>query len=188
MKKVLAVLSVRGHRERLRVFLDEGETLILTRMTVAECRLIEGRELDEDELREIVTVDTERMAYDTGLRRDHVYSQVQDAVITKLMANGLLNDAQFAAFWTENREAHAPRGRALLKYELRQKGIESETVQEAVSTVDEEAGAYRLAKKRASQLRKLAGVHGIPPAARQFPATARLPLRDCSPNGAAGVE
>lgn len=172
MKKVLAVLSLRGHRDRLRVFLDEGETLILTRLTVLERRLHEGRELDERELREIITLDADRMAFDTALtflsyrprseaevrrrlRRDRYAPRVLDNVIARLKQNGLLDDAAFAAWWTEDRGQHAPRGKALLKYELRQKGIEAETVQEAVADVDEEEGAYRLAQKRAPQLRKL---------------------------------
>ena len=172
MKKVLAVLSLRGHKDRMRVFLDEGPTLILTRLTIADRRIYDGRELDDDELREILASDADRMAYETALnflsyrarseaeirrrlRRDRTFPSAIDTTVERLKRNGLLDDAAFAAMWTREREQHAPRGKALLKFELKQKGIEQETVQEAVADVDEEEGAYRIAKRRAPQLQKL---------------------------------
>ena len=75
-----------------------------------------------------------------------------ESTLATLKAKGLLDDLAFARFWRESRESSSPRSRAALRRELRQKGIDSDVVAEALDGVDEEAAAYRAAQKKAARL------------------------------------
>jgi regulatory protein len=76
-----------------------------------------------------------------------------EKTIAHLKKINLLDDAAFAAYWKENRAEHRPRGQRLLKAELRQKGLEREVIEVAVEDVDDAAGAYRAAQRKARSLR-----------------------------------
>jgi regulatory protein len=71
------------------------------------------------------------------------------AVLLSLREQGLLNDVAFAEFWKTNRESFSPRSQAMLRSELRRKGIAQDIIAEVIQEVDEEASAYEAAQKRA---------------------------------------
>ena len=71
------------------------------------------------------------------------------AVLLSLREQGLLNDVAFAEFWKTNRESFSPRSQAMLRSELRRKGIAHDIIAEVIQEVDEEASAYEAAQKRA---------------------------------------
>ena len=51
-----------------------------------------------------------------------------EETIERLRENGLANDNKFARVWVENRNTFRPRSRRVLTMELRQKGLDDETV------------------------------------------------------------
>lgn len=172
MKTVLAILSERGHRERVRVFLDDGPSLTLTRLTLAERSIHVGRTFSDEEFAEIVAGDTRQTAFDTALNflshrprseaeirqrlgRSRFTVTLIDETLDRLRAHNLVNDEAFTEFWVASREASHPRSQFALKQELRAKGVEQEIVQDAIAGVDEDDGAYRLARKRGASLRDL---------------------------------
>ena len=55
----------------------------------------------------------------------------------------------------ENRNIFRPRSRRVLAMELRQKGLDDETVQSAVAGVDEDALAYECSSKELGRLKDL---------------------------------
>jgi regulatory protein len=71
------------------------------------------------------------------------------AVLLSLREQKLVDDVAFAEFWKTNRESFSPRSRAMLRSELRRKGIAQDIVAEVIQGVDEEASAYEAAQKRA---------------------------------------
>jgi regulatory protein len=75
-----------------------------------------------------------------------------ETVLQELGRNGSLDDLAFARFWRDNRESFSPRSGMLLGRELRAKGVASSVVNQVLADVDEEAGAYRAAQKRARRL------------------------------------
>jgi len=77
-------------------------------------------------------------------------------VLERLHHSGLLDDQRFVKNWIENRNEFRPRSRRALAYELRQKGIAAETIQEALEAVDEQQLAYQAALKYARKLKQLA--------------------------------
>lgn len=66
---------------------------------------------------------------------------IQTAV-ERLEAHGYLDDAAFARMWIDARRRHRPRGTFGLQYELRQKGISEEIIQDALQDYDEYAAGW----------------------------------------------
>ncbi|MDQ2682656.1 MAG: recombination regulator RecX [Chloroflexota bacterium] len=77
-----------------------------------------------------------------------------DAVVERFTDLGYLNDEDFARRWIATREAVAPRGKRLLKQELRQKGIGADLVDEALEAadLDDLESARALAERRAAKM------------------------------------
>ncbi len=78
-----------------------------------------------------------------------------ETTIGRLREAGLDNDNEVAQAWVENRNAFRPRSRRALTMELRQKGLDDETVHSAGSGVNEETLAYEAAQKRLGRLKGL---------------------------------
>ncbi len=83
------------------------------------------------------------------LRRRRFDDGTIDHTIVRLRERGLLDDMTFAQFWVEQRVTFRPRSRRLLEQELRLKGVDRETIDQAVADLDDEAEAYRAGQKRA---------------------------------------
>jgi len=86
------------------------------------------------------------------LQKEGCERAVIDAALEELKRRSLVNDADFAAAWMEDRNTFNPRSRKLIKLELRQKGIAGEVADQAVSGMDDSEIAYRAAKKKARGL------------------------------------
>jgi regulatory protein len=74
-----------------------------------------------------------------------------EAVVNDLQRAGLLDDEEFSRQWVESRARSKKLGRARLASELRMKGVEKETVEEALTELDPEqelAAALALTEKR----------------------------------------
>lgn len=72
------------------------------------------------------------------LERDEWSPSVIEAVLSRLESQKLVDETQFAALWIESRSRSKPRGARLLKQELRQKGVERETVEAALPDAETE--------------------------------------------------
>jgi regulatory protein len=73
----------------------------------------------------------------------------------RLRRSNLVGDGSFARTWVENRTEFRPRSRRALSYELRQKGIDSETIQETLQDLDDSELALQAALKQAWKYRSL---------------------------------
>ncbi|KAB2904598.1 MAG: RecX family transcriptional regulator [Anaerolineae bacterium] len=87
------------------------------------------------------------------LRRKRYDDTLIEEVIGRLTELNYLNDLEFARTWVRNREEFHPRGASALRYELRQKGISSEIIDEALAEFDPFESAYHAAQKKARSLR-----------------------------------
>jgi len=75
------------------------------------------------------------------LQRAGAAAGVVTATLTRLTRLGLVDDAAFAAWWIEQRDRHAPRGRAALESELRAKRVAPAAIETALrSTADPNLG------------------------------------------------
>jgi regulatory protein len=86
------------------------------------------------------------------LARRSFSSEDMESVLGELKVRGMIDDAQFASFWTENREAFKPRSQRLTAIELKQKGVSEEVIRQTVSQIDDAESAYRAAQKKVLRL------------------------------------
>ena len=76
-------------------------------------------------------------------------------VLDRLRDAGLLDDREFARFWVENRETFRPKGALGLSYELRQKGVPREIIEQSLEGLNARESAYRAAVGRAARMAHL---------------------------------
>ncbi|MCB0118944.1 MAG: RecX family transcriptional regulator [Anaerolineales bacterium] len=170
MKKVTALEVQKKNPNRVNVHLDGEFAFGLARITAAWLKV--GDVLSEEKLASLQAEDARERALQQALLflsyrarsekeirqnlKKHEYPE--DAIeytMIRLRENRLANDKEFAQAWVENRSTFRPRSRRALTMELRQKGLDEETIKNAVSDVDEEALAYETARKRAPRLQRL---------------------------------
>ena len=109
-------------------------------------------------LRELTTRARSRAELEQKLARKGVPEAATREVLDRFTEVGLVNDEAFAGQWVEAAQRRQ-RSRRGLRDELRHKGVDAETVSEAVAQVsddDEYASALALARRRASATRGLA--------------------------------
>lgn len=161
--EITDIKAQRGKKRRVNVYLDGEYTFSVGTMVAASLR--RGDSLSDEEIEELQIQDSVQTAYDrtlqylayrprsTGevrryLREKRVPEQAHEQVLERLSSAGLLDDLAFVQYWVENRETFRPRGRRLLRQELRQKGIGNELIAETLREVDEEKSAGRAALKQ----------------------------------------
>ncbi len=169
MKKITAI-EPQKNRNRVNLHLEGEFAFGLARITAAWLKV--GDVLSDEKVAKLQADDARERAlqqamlflsYRTrsekeirqNLRKHEIPEDVVEETIERLRENGLANDNKFARVWVENRNTFRPRSRRVLTMELRQKGLDDETVQAAVSNVDENALAYESARKRAGRFKSL---------------------------------
>lgn len=113
-------------------------------------------------LRQLTVRARSRSELEGALRGRGVPDEAINSVLDRFTEVRLVDDAAFAAQWVEAGQRRQ-RSRAGLRHELRGKGVDADTVREAVASVsddDEYAAALALARKRA------AGLSGVEPPVR----------------------
>ncbi|MBO2944147.1 RecX family transcriptional regulator [Paenibacillus sp. F411] len=123
------------------------------------------------ELLDIVMADEEQRAYVESLkfleRKPRTAKEIQQRLMQKgmtedaiqkslqrLSQEGLIDDAWYAKQWAEQRISGHKKGKMWVKQELKQKGIDSEIITEALDEVDEEAeleSCYIIGRKKWQQ-------------------------------------
>lgn len=168
--KITALREQKRKKERVNVYLDGEYAFSLGAQLAAE--LQEGSFLSAEKLHELQRRDSFARAYrkaldylayrprsrrelSDSLRGKRVPERVIEEVLGGLAQEGLVDDLAFARYWVENRERFRPRSRAMLRYELRRKGLDEGVISEALADVDEEESARRAAHQRASRYVRL---------------------------------
>lgn len=75
-----------------------------------------------------------------------------EQTLERLEKQGYVDDAMFARFWSESREAHRPRSAGLVRWELVQRGVCHGVADEAVASLDDASNAYRAGLVRVRKL------------------------------------
>lgn len=170
MKKITALEAQRKNPNRVNIHLDGEFAFGLARITAAWLKV--GDLLSDEKIATLQSEDERERAMGQALlflsyrarsekeiRQNltkHEYSEAAiEHTLTRLRENRLADDNEFAQAWVENRSTFRPRSRRALTMELRQKGLDDETVKNAVANVNEEALAYETARKRAPRLASL---------------------------------
>ncbi len=138
------------------VYLDNVYAFSLSDLELSGSELRIGRELTPDEVNGWQGQSSASSAYNLALRflghrprsRREVVNhltnkgyraEIIEPVIARLTEHGLVDDAAFAASWIASRQATRPRSRYVLEQELFQKGLDRQTVTDALDELGEEA-------------------------------------------------
>jgi regulatory protein len=165
--EITALRQQKRRTDRANVYIDGEYAFSLQGVVAAKLRV--GQVVTRDEVEALQADDAAEMAYERCLRylsyrarsteevrrylrRKDVSEEVTEGVIERLERAHLLDDASFALEWVGNRETFRPRSRFALTMELRQKGVASRFIEEAVQGLDERASAMRAADRKAQQL------------------------------------
>ena len=160
--------------QRVNLFIDHTFALGVSLDTVAKAKLYVGKTISAEEYAQLEQIESTDKAFQAALRllsaRPRSTAEVRErlerkdfapeaiaAALSRLAQLELIDDAAFARFWVENRQACRPRGASALRDELRRKGIDPGVVATVLSdealTGDEAGRAMTLAR---AALRKYA--------------------------------
>ena len=170
MKKVTALKVQKRNPKRVSVYLDGEYAFGLARIVAGWLHL--EQELSEEKIAELLTSDQIEVAMQRAgnflsyrprselevrqnLNKHQVDENIIAQVVHRLKRDHLINDEEFARMWVENRSEFRPRGKRLLRYELYQKGIDEQIIQNVLQYVDEEKLASQAARKQAQKYRNL---------------------------------
>jgi regulatory protein len=125
-------------------------------------------------LRRLSAAPRSRSELRSDLLRRGIPDDVADRVLDRFTEVGLVDDASYAQLWVESRQRTRGSARAVLRQELRRKGIDAEQAEEALASIDADSE-----RDRARELArvKARGTLRLEPAARVRRLTGMLQRR-----------
>jgi len=167
---VITAIEIQAkNKDRVNVYVDGKYSFSLDIFQVGELGIKVGREYDEAALNTLREESEFGKAYGRALeliaRRPRSVKEMNEyafkkkwderlkaRIIERLSQKGYLDDMAFARFWVRARAAGKPMSRRALHAELRQKGIDSAIIEDALqdegNEYDELAALRELVKKR----------------------------------------
>ncbi len=168
MARITAIETQKRNPTRVNIHLDGDYAFSLTTTAAAGLRV--GLELEPIRIQSLLADDAAEMAYHNVLRlidrrtrseaeirqyllRRKTPEDVLERTLIRLRKNDLADDGRFAQAWIDNRTSFRPRSRRALTWELRRKGVPTQTIESAVSELDDADLAYQAGLKQAGRLR-----------------------------------
>jgi regulatory protein len=170
MRVITDLQSQQHDPERVNVYLDGTFAFGASRLVTMAHGLSLGQQLNDEEVTALLRDETAERAYSAALnflsyrprsrretenyfRKKKIDPEMVAAVLERLERVGLVDDRAFAAFWIENRQTFKPRGSWALRAEMRQKGLATDIIDDALEGLsDEEETAYEAAARKAHTL------------------------------------
>lgn len=159
MAGTITLLEIqKKNKERVNVHLDGAYAFPVTVFVAAALK--KGQYLTDAEIAQLRDQDERDKAFNQAVRflgfrarsqveierylRGKKYSpEAIEDTLKRLAVGQYLDDEAFAQAWVEDRERFKPRSRQALQYELRQKGVEAEAIENALEDIDEDDLAWR---------------------------------------------
>lgn len=149
----MKITEIRPRRKGLSALFIDGEfAMVLDTQTLLEQRIDVGKELDDEELHELITLSNERRAKEKALwlisYRSHSKKELRDKIrrtcdaeaadkaVERMEELGLVNDEDFARRYAEQLLYGKRLSKRAAFYELRRKGIDQATAEEALAELD----------------------------------------------------
>ncbi len=169
---ITALKFQQRNKERVNVYLDGEYAFGLDAVEAVQLR--KGQVLSGAEIAALKAQDERNRAFNQAvrflsyrprsrveveryLRGKAIAEEVVAHVVARLEQAKYLDDEAFALFWVENREQFKPRSQRALRYELRQKGVSDEVINQALSELDDETAAWHAIEGRLSRWANLPG-------------------------------
>ena len=171
MAKTITALKIqKGNPGRVSIFLNHRYAFAVKLLNAAS--LAEGQRLTEKEIAKLTKEDERFKAYRSAIRylayRPRSHKETEEHLsrkkfspeaiahtINRLMDEKLLDDVEFARFWSESRTRNKPLSKSALKYELRQKGIDRTIIDSATVGLDDNTLARMAVNGRLNYFKNL---------------------------------
>jgi regulatory protein len=167
---ITALKFQKSNRQRVNVYLDGKYAFGLAH--IAAAWLKEGLEIDDKKITKLLQEDEQEKAYQRALNylsyrprtEIEIHKKLKDygvpeititSVIKRLVENDLIDDKSFALSWIENRSDLRPRSRRMLSYELHQRGINQQIINQTLEQINDQELAYRAATTQAHKYKAL---------------------------------
>lgn len=167
---ITALVLQKRHKERVNLFLD-GDYAFSLDLNLA-LGLKRGQCLKQAEIADLQHQDEILRAYHHALRllgyrqrsqleikrrllRQGYATAAVEVALQRLSEKRFVDDDAFARYWLEHRQRNRPRGARAIGYELRQKGVDKEIIEQVLEGVDEEASAWNAIEGKLSRWRGL---------------------------------
>jgi regulatory protein len=171
LKKITAITKQKNNNNRVNIYLDGDYAFGLFAINAVFLHV--GQSLSLEKIEELKLLDEIEAAFQKAIRfiaykprtkfevskklTEAGYSeQVIDVNLSKLVEKGYLNDEQYAGNWIENKSLYKPRSKKLIRFELQQKKIDQEIIEEVVNRMEpEDQLALRAAEKYIRRIENL---------------------------------
>jgi regulatory protein len=168
----ITALRSNDRKKQTDVFIDGLFSFAIATELAITNRLEVDRQLSVGQIKELKEADLQHSCLDAAshflsyrprsekevrqrLRRRGFNGKIIDEVILKLRERRLIDDAAFSEYWRNNRLSFSPRSVRQIKLELRQKGVATETADEAVKDLDDDNSVYEAGLRKARRLSRL---------------------------------
>jgi len=166
---ITAIKPQRRGNKRASLFIDGKFALGVSSTVLQEAGIHAGLSVSQSEVDNLKKAEQGQHAMNRALQylsyrprseyevknRLQRYGYEDDIIATtldRLRNSGYVDDVAFTTFWKENRSSFSSRSTRLIAQELKQKGIDSETIAETIEDINDEAEAYRAGQKKAHSL------------------------------------
>lgn len=173
LSRITGIEPQQRHPNRVSLFVDGTFVLGVDGAVAAALGLAVGQPMEEERLREVARAEELRRATDLALqflgyrarsraevRRRLIHKgyeeEIIDQVIESLTRVGLIDDSQFTEAWVRARSTGRAMGARRIAWELRRKGVDAETVRDAVERIDAETElgqALKVGRQKAESVR-----------------------------------
>jgi regulatory protein len=167
MPKITGLVALRGVKGRVRVYIDGEHAVTVAQKNAARMGLRVGQDADREAVMQVVGEDEKTRAQRSALyylgRAERSRAQVVryleareyapeivNSVMDKVDAYGYVDDARYARMLVEDRARLRGKSRRAVRQEMREKGLETATIEEAMALYgdrEEMENAMRIARK-----------------------------------------
>ena len=169
MAKITDLTIQKRRKDRVNLFLDGEYAFSLSLLNAAWLKI--GQELTAEKIAALKREDEYEWGKEIALRlitnrprskkevRDRmrekgIEESTRERVVERFEELDLLDDEAFARYWIDQRARFKPRGKPLLRQELRQKGVDQQIVNDLLEETDDSAAAMEAAEKKVRSLRR----------------------------------
>lgn len=171
---ITAIQPQQRDNARMSIFIDGQFGFGLHADIVLDHRLTTGQELSEQDITALLAEDQVKKAITAALnlisyrprsagelrqrlRQKDYPAEAIDRAVARMEELRYVDDESFAERWVESRQEHQPRSERMLRQELRQKGIDAETIDDTIDAagIDEYGDALTIGAKKLRSLRGL---------------------------------
>ncbi|BCJ85746.1 regulatory protein RecX [Effusibacillus dendaii] len=166
--KITSIQPQRAHPDRVNLFVNEEFVLSIQLELAYQLRLRVGMDVTAEDVDLWKQQEEQSNAYELAVRylsararsrqqvtdylaRKSIAAETIEYVLGRLESFGYLSDNKFATEFVRSRILNKPRGKRMIRWELQQRGVAKDVIEQAMDEyVDEAEAAARLIAKKSS--------------------------------------